>query len=151
MSEQLQRRIGLGVMLQADDVGGNFSNFGAVVSGYDHAGAKADIANCEILTDTWKRKGKAGIDPGEVTLMLALDPRVNTSYSRCCTLLATTGFDAATNFRFLYPVAGTDNSTHTESFLAYVSSVGRQFKKAELIVAPVTLTIDGSPGMGNAS
>lgn len=152
MSESLQRRIGLGIVLQCDDVDGvNFTNIGAVVDGFEHSGAKADMVDASILTDIWKRFAKASIDGGEITLMLAFDPRANTSYTRCCTLLAITGMDVGTNFKLLYPAVATDNSSHSESCLAYVAQIGRKLKKAELTVATVTLKIDGNPHMGNAA
>jgi hypothetical protein len=152
MSDQLQKRIGLGFMLQCDDVDGvNFTNLAHLVDGFEHTGAKATMANVSLLADVWDTFTKANIDPGEITLTVACDPRTNTTYSRLAGLLAKTGINNVNNFRILYPVAGSDNNTHTETSQGFVSQLGRKIQKGALVVAPATLKLSDNPNMGNAS
>ncbi len=146
----LTRRIGLGVTLGIDTSGGSsFVTLGAIVDGFDHSGAKADVADCSIISDTFKPKGKGQVDPGEFTLMIAYDPSdaANTNSSRTlAAALATTGPPGTeANFKINYPAVGAVNAT-AEYCLGWVTGLGRTIKKDKLIVAPVTITLSGNPG-----
>ncbi len=145
----LTRRIGLGVTIGMDASGNanSFTVLGAVVDGLNHGGAKADVADLSILSDTYKPKGKGQIDPGEITLSVAYDPSdsSNTNTSRAlAAALALTG-PAPIAFQISYPAVGSVNAI-LENFSGHITGLGREIKKANLIVAPVTITVSGDPG-----
>ncbi len=146
MSDTLQRRIGLGVVIAADDASaGNYVNLASVVEGFEHGGAKAKVVDASILSDTYERIGKGQVNPGEVTLMIAYDPSANTTAARLAALLAITGFDTGTNFKVTYPACGSENAAVNKTFKGYVTSLGLSVKRDKLITQSVTIAVDGDP------
>lgn len=143
----LTRRMGLGVTLAMDPAGAsNYVTLGAIVDGFSGS-AKADVADMSILSDTFKPKGKGQVDPGEITLSIAYDPddNSNTNTSRAlAAALALTGPTPRT-FQISYPAVGAVNAS-TENFSGHITGLGREVKKGDMIVAPVTITVSGDPG-----
>ncbi len=148
MSDALQRRIGLGVTLSADDASaGNYVALGSIVDGFKHGGAKAKVVDASIITDTYERVGKGQVNPGEITLMIAYDPTASTTTSaRLKAMLAITGFDTGTNFKIVYPACGTENAAINKTFLGYVTQLGVEVDRGKMITMPVTIAVDGDPG-----
>lgn len=143
----LERRSGLGFLLGCDSTGGTtFVNIASIVDGLDGPSATSDDADVSILSDTYKEFRKGQTDPGEVTFMIAYDPKDSTSW-----LLAAmigTLQNPPPNWQITYPDVGTGSDT--ETFRGYLKSMGRSIKKNELVQATITIKVSGSPGFSTS-
>jgi tail tube protein len=146
----LTRRIGLGCLLGADKTGANtFRNLGTIVNGWKGSGAKAAVADCAIMSDVYKPKGKGQVDSGELTFQIAYDPsdatNTNTSQYLNSMLTQTGPPGTEANFQKTYPAVGAVNAV-TETFLGWLTGMGEEVAVEKMIVRDITITISGPPG-----
>jgi hypothetical protein len=151
MPDALVRRIGLGITLGMDPLGGvTYVTLGAIVDGFEHDGVTLDVADMSILSDKYKTKATGQADPGKITLTIAYDPTALTTTA--ARLAAVIDSNAAGNtvpqtFEITYPAVGTEVAPILEPFAGYVTKMGRSIKKDKLVIAPVEITLSGDPGM----
>ena len=139
----LERRIGYGFTLGVDSTGGtSFTTIGGIVDGMDGPGATSDTADVSILTDKFKRKRKAMVDAGQVTLSVAYDPADSTAH-----LLATLLADLTNvaNWQINFPDQGTSLS-QSETFTGILTGMARKAQRKNLVVVDLTIDVDGDPG-----
>jgi hypothetical protein len=139
----LERRIGLGFTLGVDSTGGtSFTTIASIVDGIEGPGADSEVADVSILTDTFKRKRKAMVDAGKVTYTIAYDP--NDTNSQLLGLLLADVTTVA-NWRVGFPDQGASTS-QAETFTGLLVGMNRKAKRKELVVADITIDVDGNPG-----
>jgi hypothetical protein len=135
----LTKRIGLGVKLGVDPTGAStFTDIGCIVEAISGPEAKAETVDTSLLGDIYKTFAKSAIDSGEVTFEVAYDP-LETVNQTLATLF--TQGTPTPNWQIQYPP---DNTT--ETFLGHVVGLGREVKKAGMILKKVTIKVSGDPG-----
>lgn len=145
----LTKRIGFGVTLECDPTGGSsLVALGAIVDGIDGGEGKTDEVDTSILTDKFKTKSGAQIDPGTVSFQIAYDPADTESTHILTGLLSSS---AIANWQVAYPIIGTEIQQKDRAFLGFVSGFKVSRKKANLVIADVTITISGDPGFATGS
>lgn len=143
----LTKRIGFGVTLGCDPAGGvTYAVLGAVVDGLEGAEAKTDEVDTSVLGDKYKTKAGAQVDPGNVTFSIAYDPLDTATTTVLTGLLASS---AVAGWQITYPVIAAETQ-QKDAFKGFVSGFKRSIKKANLIVADVTITVSGTPGFTGA-
>jgi len=139
----LVKRIGYGCTLGCDPTGGtSYAVLGAIVDGWKGPEAKADEADTSILVDKWKNSQPAQVDPGSMTFQIAYSPE-DTGTTTVLTGLLTSGVVAGWEVTLPAVSPGT---AQTKTFSGYVSGFSPDVKKANLVVADVTVRVSGNPG-----
>lgn len=148
----LTRRAGLGVTLGVDPTGGtSFTVLGAIVEGIDGPDAKGEEYDASLLTDKYKHKDVAQVDPGDLTFTIAYDP-ADTATTQALALQLSGGtaggsqtVAAMPNWQISYPIIGVETQ-QKETFLGRLKGFKRRIKKSEMIMADITIAVSGVPG-----
>lgn len=150
----LTRRVGLGVILSVDPIGGtSYAALGAIVDTIDGADAKGNTYDSSLLTEKYITKGVAQIDSGTVTFKIAYDP-ADTATTQVLALQlsggtpggSTTNVQAtAPHWKITYPIVGAETQ-QTETFFGWVTGFKRGIPKNNMITADITITLSGPPG-----
>lgn len=166
-SEVVDRRIGLGVTLGVDitGVGTTYTILGAIVDGLDGPDAKGTVVDLTLLSERYKVKTVADVDPGEVTFTIAYDPSDATS-TQILTGLLTGTFSSTTAialpiWQISYPATGgypplsggtaaAVPAITDPPFYGTVSGFKRTISKDKMVVAEITIAVSGKPGFAGA-